>query len=319
MGRLVWPPLRHGLAKAGSGAGPFFVFSPFIRLDALRSLQLEGKHRESSISVVTRWRPEDFASGAAELAVFPYLRSIGASLFVHPELHMKLYCWPGGKAVVTSANVTLSGLGLIQPANVEVGTIVQLEQDDMAALYRLVAQAYLVDDAFYQHMRDVVAQIPATSHLPLPSIKYPTRSGKSIWTLPTTHTPEELLSFYLDQGVTSSMFSPESHFRHDLVVLEVPHGLPPLELREHLRCRLESKPLVAGLIDHLRMAGTLRFGSVVAYLARNVEDVPAPSREQLEETTRVLYNWLSDLVPGISWKRPRFSQVLFWTGPRQGS
>lgn len=49
----------------------------------------------------------------------------------------------------------------------------------------------------------------------------------------------------------------------------------------------------------------------VAHLLK--EDVPLPYRWEIKDNTRIFYNWLAHFFDEITWDRPNYSQVIYWT------
>jgi hypothetical protein len=84
-------------------------------------------------------------------------------------------------------------------------------------------------------------------------------------------------------------------------------------LRETIREGFLSNVFVKKIIDHIKQAGSLRFGEVTTWIHTNCRDVPVPYRWEVKQATHVLYNWLAYYVPEISWSVPgQRSQVIVW-------
>ena len=73
----------------------------------------EKRHRR-----LTRANPADFASGASDLEVWPYIWQLGGDVLILPKLHAKYYRFDS-RIFVGSANCTLAGLQGKTNANVE--------------------------------------------------------------------------------------------------------------------------------------------------------------------------------------------------------
>ena len=83
------------------------IVSPFIKHPALERLLALRPER---IRVVTRFDLEGFARGVSDVAVLRTLLETGASVRGLRGLHAKLYVFGDSVGVVTSANLTVSGL-----------------------------------------------------------------------------------------------------------------------------------------------------------------------------------------------------------------
>lgn len=89
------------------GAGELRIVSPFIKVGALTGIPFDGS---GGIRVITRFDLSDFAEGASDIGAVRKLLDCGASVRGIRNLHAKLYLFGGVRAIVTSANLTVSGL-----------------------------------------------------------------------------------------------------------------------------------------------------------------------------------------------------------------
>ena len=86
------------------------IISPFIKLDALKSL-LDVIPTDTHLRCVTRWLPREIAAGVSDPEILDILEDRGNfSLFLIDRLHAKLYI-AGDRCLIGSPNVTLAGLG----------------------------------------------------------------------------------------------------------------------------------------------------------------------------------------------------------------
>lgn len=112
---LLHEALGDELCSALAGADSVFICAPFIKLDALKALLCGFNGR---LLVATRANPADFASGASDLEVWPYIWQLGGDVLILPKLHAKYYRFDS-RIFVGSANCTLAGLQGKTNANVE--------------------------------------------------------------------------------------------------------------------------------------------------------------------------------------------------------
>ena len=87
--------------------GELRIVSPFIKRRALQRLLA---FRPDGVCVVTRFDLEEFAKGVSDVAALRALLECGATIRGLRALHAKLYVFGDTVAVVTSANLTVSGL-----------------------------------------------------------------------------------------------------------------------------------------------------------------------------------------------------------------
>ena len=112
-GDAVLELMRNATSRA-------IIAAPYIKSATIRRLIKEIPDTVSELVCVTRWLPEDIASGVCDLEIFDDVtRMQGGRLLIHPHLHAKYYS-NGQETLVGSANLTARGLGWHTPANVEI-------------------------------------------------------------------------------------------------------------------------------------------------------------------------------------------------------
>src|SRR3546814_11777743 len=95
------------------------IAAPYIKSPTLRRLLDAVPEPVSECACVTRWLPEDIASGVCDLEILDDIAGArGGRLLVHPHLHAKYYSIVRDFLVV-SANPTARNLGRPPPSYVE--------------------------------------------------------------------------------------------------------------------------------------------------------------------------------------------------------
>lgn len=103
------------------------IAAPFIKEHALRRA-LMNVSDGVEITCITRWRPEDIASGVCDLEIFDVVKARNRSvLLIHPYLHAKFFA-ADTSCLVGSANLSYTALGWRAPSNLEL--LVQLDTSD---------------------------------------------------------------------------------------------------------------------------------------------------------------------------------------------
>ena len=123
---ILLPPLAdHVRVLCSTATHNITIASPWIKASALQYVL--GKNDLSTIRlrVIMRADVDDFLSESSDLDAVEYLLQNGAELRRLPRLHAKVYIADNKQAIVTSANLTPSGL----QENVEVGIITSDEQN----------------------------------------------------------------------------------------------------------------------------------------------------------------------------------------------
>jgi hypothetical protein len=288
------------------------IVVPFIKLDALRQLHwIQGK--KIPVKVICRWRPDDLLSGASDVEVFPFLKDAGCQLYVNKDVHMKLYVFESNTAFNTSANLTLRGLGYSQPSNIEVGNMVTLNADDWANIHAMLLASRQVDDAVYSRAKAFVDNNPRPGLGIAQPDFFDAPKVFTIGSLPAVASPKRLAAFYFSSDSKDHTADDVRRATHDLVTFGIPFGLTPAQFEQQLGDSFRKAPFVVAFLEFLKAEGSLRFGAVNDWIHQKCEDVPLPYRWQIKENTAIFYDWLAYYVPGVSWDRPNYSQVIRWT------
>ncbi|MGC4851896.1 phospholipase D family protein [Micromonospora sp. DT4] len=209
-------PQRCGDRLLGvvSDATAITIIAPFITSAGIIPI-LDALENDASIEVITRWRPDEVATGVSDPRVFDLVDRRGGAVLLHPIVHAKAYI-VGSRALVGSANVTANGLGWHRPGAVEI--LVETPADD-PALTSLLDVLRTTASTATESDRDAV--LAAASTLPRTPVR-PAAEGadRTDW-LPSYRLPEVLWRVYSGQReeALAQLVRPE------LVALGVPSGL----------------------------------------------------------------------------------------------
>ena len=310
---LIWPPVSTELEKQISTGDPLsLILVPFAKLAAVHKLH-EVQNPNVQLKLVVRWHAEDLLAGVSDIEVFPYLDALGSHLYIHPDIHLKLYIFQSNIALNTSGNLTMRGLGYTPHSNIEVGSMVHLQEDDWTQIYKVIHNSRRVDGGVYDRLKTFLSSQPALrpSNLYPPDI-FGERKLFTIASLPATETPLQFLDFY--QNPNNPSLSPEAQQQgiHDRNVYSVPPNLPAGTCERHLGAAFRATPFVSAFATYLKSERSLHFGAVNDWIHRNCEDVPLPYRWEIKDNTRIFYNWIAHFFPEITWDRPNYSQVIYW-------
>ena len=262
------------------------VVAPYIKSHALRSLIDVVPKTVTEFICVTRWLPEDIASGVCDIELFEEItKHPGGELRVHPHLHAKFYS-NTKRCLVGSANLTGRGLGWRTPANVEL--LVELEHDfpglsgweSQLLESSFVATAELRDQIYAEAQRLKESLPPRLSH-EVEGSDDPYR----LW-VPTCTVPDRLWMIYQGLSAESFVTSAYEAAQNDLLVLSPPRGLNQKLFEAYVASTLRQMSFVAE-IDRLVSAGTAEV-QILELLAERLEaDAASP-----EHVWRVLKLWL---------------------------
>ena len=263
------------------------------------------------IRVVTRWLPQDIASGVCDLEIWnDVVARPETDLFVRTDLHAKFYR-ADADCLVGSANLTGAGLGLGDTPNLELLVPVTATTTGVDGFEdELFSGAVLVDEDLVAATKALVAMLPSFVAVELAETEDPATSavagGLGEW-LPHLRQPEDLFVAYAgDPDALSAMAY--STAKADLAVLRVPPGLDASTFRAFVGVVLLRSPLVHDLDDFI--SEPRRFGEVRDFLqARTTLEEPA------DRVWQVLFRWLLLFLPDrYEYLRPRHSELIVRRG-----
>lgn len=135
------------------------IITAYCKENAIDQL---NKHISSTVSekrIMLRFRLDDLVKGSTDFSVIDFCRSRGWKVYVRFDLHAKTYIVDGKRGFVGSANATNSGLSLIPYGNMEMGTLIDIDEADMEKIDALYTDAILVDDTIYVKLQEQYKKI----------------------------------------------------------------------------------------------------------------------------------------------------------------
>ena len=272
-----------------SAHGEVTIVAPYIKSKSLRNLLTELPSTINVLTCVSRWLPQDIASGVCDIDIYEDILAHSGKLLVHPHLHAKYYR-AGNRCLVGSANLTSRGLGWTTPANLEL--LVELPLDFPGLLEWEEA---LLDSAIpvTEELRDQVSQ--EAEHLKMdgkifrmPEVDTGTEkdTAASHW-FPTCSVPDRLWHVYKGGGIDTMVSSAWEAAQHDLTALGPPHGLSKQLFDPYIAGILRQMPLISE-IDSLALTG-LTDSQAHAFLTERLEtDISYPT----DQVWHILKAWL---------------------------
>lgn len=94
------------------------IAAPYLKRDALQII-LDALAPTATLRCVSRWRVEDFNSGASDIECFDKIIQQGGVFYLHGRLHAKYFRFDN-HVFIGSANITRGGLGLLPLPNLEI-------------------------------------------------------------------------------------------------------------------------------------------------------------------------------------------------------
>lgn len=266
------------------------IAAPFIKNHSLKKALLavpEG----IKVTCVTRWRPEDIASGVCDLEIWEQLRNRpDSTLLVHPHLHAKFFA-SDGLCLVGSANLTHTALGWRSPSNLELLVELDSQKHGLDEWWRELIRSSIVATEEMKMALAGQAEALRSSGKPIarPEADPDDPEKGTVWA-PQCPRWSGLWESYIgdeDQMPASALRSA----KEDLEVLAIPPGLNEVGFREALKTIFRDTVIV----QEIEQLSNLGLTDASAHsLLQSLCAIPkneAPRRWQL------LKGWLGSLYP----------------------
>jgi hypothetical protein len=294
---LFYWNLQENFHKLLENSGDLFLVSPFTNSSAIEELLRKvPKHEE--LTLVTRWRMEDIASGVSDVEVYPLIRSFEGRFFVSNRLHAK-YFRKGNQALVGSSNLTHNGFSLGRIGNIEALVPIDISEEESTTFEaHLLKNSILVDDSMYEKM----SKIQSEFHLEFKEIddgSNPTsfELGNVFW-WPRTRNPEILWETYLKAADPTA--------KNDLEHLSLPKGITDESVFKMMTfAALELHPNLQEVLNFIRDSDR-RFGEM-----RQQLEIIDPKLNDSTIVWQTLFRWLLFFNPEqFEYFRPNHSEII---------
>lgn len=197
--------------------------APFIKAKVLQTL-LSVVAPGVDVRIVTRWRPEEVATGVSDLEVFEVAgERLRTELLLLDDLHAKLYI-ADDKCLLGSANLTASALGWAEPGNVELLVPTPATDTDVAVLLKRLDAA---EAATFTKRTEVAEAAAALAAPKLGEGKDVAEwsDGRALDWLPRCAAPDKLYDMYGDRNTVAVAEETRDDGLADLRDLKIPPGL----------------------------------------------------------------------------------------------
>lgn len=109
--------------------------------------------------LLVRFRMDDILNGSTDFSVVEYGMAQGWKVYIRFDLHAKTYIVDNKRGMVGSANITNSGLSIGRKGNMEIATLVDVEQKDIDKINKLFDDAILVDNVLLSKMKTQIEPV----------------------------------------------------------------------------------------------------------------------------------------------------------------
>ena len=263
---------------------------PFIKTQALeRALMTVSDNVD--VKCITRWRPEDIASGVCDLEIFDVIKARKRSaLLIHPHLHAKFFS-ADTSCLVGSANLSDTALGWRTPSNVEL--LIRLDTTEHGLddwWIGLLAEAIEVTEEIRSALDLAATELRAAGkHIPRPETDQDCTKDNTVWVpeCPRWTGLWEVYSGDEEKLPNSAITSAKS----DLAALSLPPGMNKAGFEKAIRIAIKHTRIFQE-VDQLSREGLTDL-SGHTLLVERCSIAPGDVSRRWQMTKR----WLCELYP----------------------
>tara|TARA_B100001123_G_scaffold220420_1_gene248608 strand:+ start:9426 stop:10928 length:1503 start_codon:yes stop_codon:yes gene_type:complete len=292
----LFEKIRNYLLEAEKSK-QIFLYVPYIKSKVLAKL-VDGL---DNITIVTTWHTNDLLSGSSELDLYPFCKEHNYTLYVHNDIHLKVYSVGLDSAIVASGNISHGGL---EGGNEECGVLVdKLSIQDRLFLEKIKANATFIDEEEYQrHLKLIEEKKEITPEIEKHPDLIITAKEEHFFksSLPMTRSVDDLIKGYanMSSGLDASdEEETKACIIHDLGIYNLEQlGLSEDEFVAKLKVQFFSHPFIKKIEEFINPEAY--WGRVREWVQENCKDDPIPRRWELTENTQTLYDWFVKLSDG---------------------
>lgn len=282
------------------------LIAPFIKAPTLARL-VEPLADGVKLVCVTRWRPEEIATGVSDTGAYDVVTQHGGTMWLRQDLHAKYYrC--DSLVRVGSANLTNAALGWAAEPNLELMVPVTADADWARQFEEIALRcAVHVDRDLYETVTAMLAGWRTERERIEPSdseVGEDDRLELGRW-MPLTREPADLYQVYLDPGGDGLPSATREAGVRDLAVLHPPRGLTEREFDVAIAVNLVAMPMV-NCVDQL-LSTPQRFGTLRSHLRQEL----GVSQSDATRLCQTLVRWLRYFLGSrYQYQRPGHSEVM---------
>lgn len=108
--KIITTPWKNELLELVSTAKKSIkIITPFIKENVCQEL-LSSKQSQAKFELITSFKFSHFCSGKSDLSAFDIITAANGKIKINPRIHSNIYLFDDKKAIISSANLSNSGL-----------------------------------------------------------------------------------------------------------------------------------------------------------------------------------------------------------------
>jgi hypothetical protein len=277
------------------------IVTAYCKMNAIQFIEKSLKSNIQTKKLLVRFRFDDIIKGASDLQIYEYCKKHSWEMYVNFNMHAKTYVFDRLRCIVGSANLTSSGVGLIEDSNTELSVLVQLPSEEMKKIETMFESSILITDELYSLMKKDTEGKATDKYLP-----------NLVWS-------KEILQHFKPKVRT--LFTYElpncdslSNLKHD--------SLDFLELQSTETSEIAKKLMQSNayrwLVEKLKQMSdqTDYFGHLSQELHNAIINDPGPYRKEVKQLLDNLLNWIVELdIKEVKIDRPNHTRRISLTKP----
>ena len=269
------------------------IISAFCKLNALEFIDSMLVNKNIPKKLLLRARLEDILCGATDIEIYTYCIRNNWDIYLNLDLHSKIYVFNNNRALIGSANLTASGIGLHTNQNIESMACLDITSQEMITLDKLFHSSIELTENIYSLMIDQ-----------LKALDLNTKGKNGDWNKSILNLLEpKVYSLWTTEMFFSS--SPLNIDEHDKSLLGISNTDSLADIKTKFKYSKTYLWLKTSIINEIY------FGELTAKLHNSLLDDPTPYRKDVKTLLSNLLNWVDELnIEDIVIDRPNHSQRI---------
>ena len=294
MSLLFSREIRNAVEKELSAAKEsIHIITAFCKLDALQFIDKLIGESVISKKIMLRFRLDDIIKGSTDFEVLDFCRDNCWKVYIRFDLHAKIYIIDDKKGIIGSANTTSSGIGIGRILNLEMSSLIKVDEQDLSKIEKLYDEALFVDEELYKKLKEEMFKN-----------KDDTFDGVLRWS-------NEIINLFhpkIDELFSYELFGDRDVSLQDNFFLKLPIGTGNAQLKEAFRWSNVYLWLLNVLKEN---QGCLYFGELTKRLHEVLVSDSELCRKEVKDLLANLLVWIEILeMEEIVVDRPNYSQRI---------
>lgn len=262
------------------------IYSAFVKINALKWLA-DLIPSSTMVQIIARWQVNDLVVNASDIEAYSFCKNMGWQFGIQNTLHSKVFIFDKTTIFVGSANLTDRGLSISKNGNIEIGTILDANIQDLSKLDKLAGDVIWLNDNLFEHIykhingikENTQNNISWSKELKL-ILEKPINFlwiNELFWT-----SPDEILNPNLDN---------KDH-QHDIDLLDLDIQYLSPQLIDQKFINSNAYKFLLNQIENSDENKHKNFGWVTHLFHNAVLDDPPPYRSSIKHYVKSLFAWL---------------------------